>query len=49
MAIQEQRLGGRTVPVVPLEARQEIEDAIAQADYRELSQEEQTYLDYGDF
>ena len=30
-------------------ARQEIEDAIAEADYRELSQDEQTYLDYGDF
>ena len=30
-------------------ARQEIEDAIAEAEYRELSQDEQTYLDYGEF
>lgn len=30
-------------------ARQEIEQAIAEAEYRELSQDEQTYLDYGDF
>ena len=30
-------------------ARQEIEQAIAEADFRELSQNEQTYPDYGDF
>ncbi len=28
-------------------ARQEIQDAIAEAEYRELSDDEQTYLDYG--